>query len=79
MNGKSIDSILIDVLCGTGTRCLGVFPRDRIPSNLTYLPCAYIANTDIIALPGKHWVAFYHDSPANLEFVDKQNLLKSCW
>jgi len=70
MNGKSIDSILIDVLCGTGTRYLGVFARDRIPSNLTHFPCAYVANTDINALPGKHWVAFYHESPTHLEFFD---------
>ena len=70
MNGKSIDSILIDVLCGTGTRYLGFLAPDRIPSNLTHFPCAYVANTAITAIPGKHWVAFYHESPTHLEFLD---------
>ena len=70
MIGKTIDSILIDVLCGTRTRYLWVFARDRIPSNLSHFPCAYVANTDINALTGKQWVAFYHESPAHLEFFE---------
>ena len=67
---KSIDPILIYVLCVTGTRYLGVFARDRIPSNLNHLPCAYLDNTDINALPGKHWIAFQHESTTHREFFN---------
>jgi len=71
MDGKTIDSVLVDGLCPTGTTFLGVFPRDRIPiHDLTRFPCAYVANTDTHSRPGLHWVAFYHESPTHFEFFD---------
>ena len=76
MDGKTIDSILVDGLCGSGTRFLGVFPRDRIPiHDLTHFPCAYVANPDTHSRPGRHWVAFYHESPTHLEFFDSYGAL----
>ena len=71
MHGKKIDSILVDALCRTGTRYLGVFPRDLIPLySLTQFPCVYVSNTDTHSYPGSHWVAFYHESPTHVEFFD---------
>jgi len=49
---------------------LGVFSRDRLPTKLPFLPCAFIINTDRISEPGEHWLAFYIDSGKKAEFFD---------
>lgn len=38
----------------------GVYPLDKLP-NLQNLPAALVVNTDIAALPGRHWVALWLD------------------
>ena len=70
MDAAQINSLLIESLCDTSTRYLGVFALDQLPPTLTNFPCCYVANTDPISLPGTHWVAFYLDSRTHLEFFD---------
>lgn len=48
----------------------GVFPRDRIPTNLKQFPSGLIVNTDPKDRPGRHWLAFYFESEDNVEFLD---------
>ena len=71
MNTSEIDCLVRKGLGGKG-RFLGVFPRDRIPSLTarSRYSCSYVSNTDPAALPGSHWVAFYHASPRETEFFD---------
>ncbi len=49
---------------------LGVFPRDMIPPHPCTYPSCLIANTDASTAPGKHWTAFYFESPYHVEFFD---------
>jgi hypothetical protein len=48
----------------------GVFAENRLPRSPDFYPCGYIANTDPSNEPGKHWVAFYLQSPTEGEFFD---------
>lgn len=47
---------------------LGVFPSDRIPTQIQTFPCGFILNTDPQNRPGNHWVAVYITSPGKGEF-----------
>ena len=69
MNGDVIEKVLRKGLACTRTHFLGVFALDQLPTP-TQFPACFVANTDPIALPGTHWVAFYYDSPTSLEFFD---------
>ena len=70
MDGAQINSLLIESVCDTSTKYLGVFALDQLPPTLYKFPCCYVANTDPLSLPGTHWVAFYLDSSSQLEFFD---------
>lgn len=48
----------------------GVFSPDTLPSKVSFYPSAYICNTDESHLPGRHWVAFWFQSPRYAEFYD---------
>ena len=47
----------------------GVFSADQLRSFHTYPHC-FVANTDVSAEPGKHWVAFYIQNPTTVEYFD---------
>ena len=53
---------------------VGVFAADTLPNiescRQHKKPCAYIANTDTINKPGKHWVALYFPGKDFPEFFD---------
>jgi hypothetical protein len=66
---------------------IGVFPADRLPSVQDlrvgvqgFGKCCFIANTDPVALPGQHWVAFVATlsgvelSTVDLEYFDSYGL-----
>ena len=40
-------------------RVLGVFAADQLPTAVPYIPCGFIANTDIKSQSGTHWLAFF--------------------
>lgn len=49
----------------------GVLAADQLPkASLQQFPSAFIVNTDISSMGGKHWVAFYFDEYKNGEFFD---------
>jgi len=54
----------------TSRKFCGVFARNTLPDKIEKYPCGFIANTDPIFKPGKHWVAFYFQSPHEGEFFD---------
>ena len=48
-----------------------VLAADQLPkASLQHFPSAFIVNTDISSMEGKHWVAFYFDEYKNGEFFD---------
>ncbi len=52
---------------------LGVFTADELPPLPRRRPVFFVANTDVAAGPGQHWVAFYYPSGgegARPEFFD---------
>lgn len=49
---------------------MGVFPSDRIPKDIPFYPCCFIANTDPSWMPGTHWVAVFVENNANIEYFD---------
>lgn len=71
-----MDSGQLQAICELivqGARFLSVYARDRIPSLATSVPqfpCCFIANTDKASGPGEHWVAYFLQSPDNIEFFD---------
>ena len=52
----------------------GVFSADSLPSAQTRQgmvgPAAWVCNTDPSNQPGSHWIAFYQDTPSQLEIFD---------
>ena len=55
----------------------GVYARDHLPRQVTYVPSAYVINTDNCERPGQHWVAVYVDmSSARIqgEYFDSYGL-----
>lgn len=48
----------------------GCFPADMIPTTLEDFPCAFVVNTDVSTMPGRHWVAFYAKDDSSLEMFD---------
>ena len=34
-----------------------VFPSDKLPQTIDKYPCGLVANTDLSARPGAHWVS----------------------
>lgn len=48
----------------------GVFAENHLAHSLDFYPCGYIANTDPSNKPGKHWVAFYFNTPEQGEIFD---------
>jgi hypothetical protein len=49
---------------------LGVFPINRLPQRLPYLPALLIVNTDTSNLPGQHWKAIYISKKREGEVFD---------
>lgn len=39
----------------------GVVARDHLPRRLTYIPSAYVLNSDACDRPGQHWIAVFID------------------
>src|SRR5579871_5314319 len=70
MNGFEIEKIISKFMCGCGSNFAGVFAADEIPERFAQYPVGYVINTDPRALPGQHWVAYYHSSPNSNEFFD---------
>lgn len=63
----------ISALCGIlikGSKFLGVYPRNLIPTQFSIFPCCFIANTDNSDEPGEHWVAYFISYPNEIEFFD---------
>lgn len=52
------------------SRPLGIYPRNLIPTRPSTYPSCFIANTDVSGRPGRHWIAFYFESPFHIEFFD---------
>ncbi len=49
----------------------GIYASDKLPCFVLHsLPYGFIANTDTLGNPGKHWVAFYMDENGQGEFFD---------
>ena len=73
MSSIEIERVLTRLFSKSRTSFLGVFSRDRIPSPAyikAHTPCCYVANSDQVGSPGKHWIAFYHSDPNSLDFFD---------
>ena len=69
MKTDTLDFILQHVLRKTHVIFLGVFARDQIPSlNSIKFPSCFVSNTDPCTSPGSHCVAFYLNSPNDIEF-----------
>lgn len=49
---------------------LGVFASDQLPRSIPHYPACFVANTDASNQEGRHWVAFYVDSPTLICFFD---------
>ena len=49
---------------------LGVFPSDRLPTNIQRHPTCFIANVDSSGEPGSHWIACYISDTQRIEFFD---------
>ena len=54
----------------------GIFPRDLLPSKISY-PASFIANNEDSNNTGQHWIAFYIDGEGILEFFDPMGLSPS--
>jgi hypothetical protein len=67
MNNHQIERVLRDELLARD-KFVGVFSADTIPEK--EYPGAYIVNTDTVAEPGEHWVAFYCEKQGQLEAFD---------
>ena len=52
----------------------GVYPRNRLPGNVTQYPSAYVINTDLASGPGEHWVAVWFDHRGVAEYFDSFGL-----
>lgn len=48
---------------------IGVFARDKLPVR-TKRPAGLVINTDKLASPGTHWVAYYIDENGVAEYFD---------
>jgi hypothetical protein len=48
----------------------GVYARDKLPARLGKLPALLVANTDIAAKPGAHWIAMFIDVDGFGEYFD---------
>ena len=49
----------------------GVLAADQLPkASLQQFPSAFIVNTDISSMEGKHWMAFYFDEYKHGELFD---------
>ena len=60
-----------------GTKFLGVFPADKVPTtSLTVYkdPIAFIANSVPATEPGTHWIAFFKEPGQPLEVFDSYGL-----
>jgi len=54
----------------TRNRFIGVFAADKIPQQLYFYPCCFIANTDPSFMQGTHWTAVFVDRNGNIEYFD---------
>lgn len=54
----------------TNKAFLGIFPLDKLPQKLPYLPVLFIINTNTSNLPGQHWKAVYVSSNGNGDLFD---------
>ena len=73
MNALQIEYILARALRSTGTKFLGVVAADELPTPTTF-PSCFVANTDPHTKRGSHWVAFYYDTPDDLDFFDSYGM-----
>lgn len=53
---------------------LGVFPRNRVPTDKITFPCSIVCNTDNDRQPGTHWIAINFDDNGNAEYFDSYGL-----
>ena len=52
----------------------GVYPSDKLPTNVSSYPALFIANVDTSDKAGTHWVAFYFTKEREGEFFDSYEL-----
>lgn len=52
----------------------GVYPCDKLPQRLSSYPASVVANTDPSSKPGAHWIAFYFDENAHLDYFDSYGM-----
>ena len=52
------------------SRTFKVLAADQLPRIIQHYPLGYIVNTEDSHLPGKHWIAFWFESPMYGEFFD---------
>jgi hypothetical protein len=74
MDTTQLQCLLECALRDSGTRFLGVYAADLIPTRLRDYPCCLIANTDPHDRRGQHWVAMYASSPTRVEFFDSYGM-----
>ena len=52
----------------------GVYPSDKLPTNVSSYPALFIAIVDASDMPGSHWLAFYFTKDREGEFFDSYGL-----
>ena len=57
----------------------GVYPSDKLPTEVSSFPALFIANVDTSEKPGSHWVAFYFTKDQEGEFFDSYGLPPSSY
>lgn len=79
MNSMQLDTILSLHMC-TASSYVGTFASDQLPRRIrSTLPALYIANTDIQALPGSHWVCIWFSVDKSAYYFDSYGLHPSFW
>ena len=56
----------------------GVYPANKIPK-LRSLPALIVCNTDIISMPGEHWIVLYVDENRKGEYFDSMDRFLTKW
>ena len=73
MNTSELEGTLKKIDCNNNTSG-GVYPSDLLPLEVKQYPQPFVANVDINAKPGTHWVAFYFIDNQHGEFFDSYGL-----
>ena len=72
-SGMNTSQLLCVLNCDTFLKYIerNVLAADQLSkASLQHFPSAFIVNTDISSMEGKHWVAFYFDEYKNGEIFD---------